>query len=182
MKMKKVVALSLAIVMLMALMCANVSANELIMTRAETAYHYTPRLDAGVWWSGYDTGDIYDLFCNRYPLTGEDVNIGFVNTGVGLPNTFVYDLSRKGTVEVKEDDALGWNTNELLFEKTGSFTINSDGNYRMTTWSTRSNVNTNQIEDNMTLELYIRVKIQTKIGDTQTSIEPHFLGYKFYTT
>ena len=181
MKMKKVVALSLAVVMLMALMCANVAANELNMTRAETAYHYTPRFDAGVWWSGYDTGDIYDLFCNKYPLTGEDVDIRFVNTGVGLPDTFVRSLNRTGTLEVKEDDALGWNTNELLFEKTGFFEINDDGAYRMRSWGSPSNVNTNQVEDNMTLELYIRVKVQTKPGDTQTSIDPHFLGYKFCT-
>lgn len=179
MKMKKVVALSLAVVMLMALMCAHVSANELIMTRAMTDQIYTPAFRAGTWWSGQDD-HVYDLSTTRSDLTGADIEVYFYNSNIGLSNNFIRDLTRVGTVEVKEEDT-GLNGNERLFVKTGNFGM-SNGNYRMCTWNPRTNVNTNVIESNTTLELYLRVYVPTMAGDNGVSIPENFLCYKFVTT
>lgn len=183
MKVKRIVSIALSVIIMMTLMCSSVFASEptLPMPRATTDYFYTPEMFAGEEWSGYAADEVHDLACSKSDLTGADINVYIYYTGVGMPNTFSKDESRKGEIEVKEEDS-GWgNDNESLFTRTGSFR-NDDGFYWMATWSTRSNVNTDVIEDNKTLELYILVTIQTKLLDTNNEIPENLICYKFVTT
>ena len=180
----RIISIALCAVIMMTFLCFNGYAAEpvLPLTRATTDYFYTPAMTAGEWWSGYDDDNIYDLACgSKDTLTGEDINVYIYYTGVGMPNTFSKDNSRTGTIEVKENDSGLGNENESLFTRTGFF-HNDNGFYSMTTWSSRSDVNTDVIEDNNTLELYIRVYIQTKSADTGTSIPKELICYKFVTT
>ncbi len=179
MKFIKAISIFLCAIMMMLPLSFTVSANELPMPRAETDIFYTPAMNAGITWSGYDADKVHDLSCSRNDLTGNDVNIYFYGTGVGLSDNFYTDETRLGVVTVKEDD-FGPNTNETLYKRTGIFS-EVDGVYRIRTWYTPSNVLTTGIESNYTLELYILVDIETKPSDTGTAVPKEFLAYRFGT-
>ena len=180
MKVNRIISIALSVILMVTLLCSNVSANELPITRASTDIFYTPEMTTGEEWSGYAAGEVHDLACSKDSLTGEDINIYFYNSGVGLSNDFEWDLTRTGEVTVKDNDP-GSNVNEVLFTCTGTFDM-SNGLYRMCRWGTRSDVNTEEVEDNSTLELYILVYIQTKPRDNSTYVPEDFLAYKFVTT
>ena len=186
MKIKRFLAVIVATVMMLSLFNLNVFASDLEpplpMTRATTDYFYTPAMTAGVWWSGYDSDRIYDLACSKTSLTGSDITVYIYYSQVGMPATFVKDGTRTCTLQVKEDDASAGNANELLFTRTGTFGIDSNGLYNIVSWSSRSDVNFDVVEDNSTLELYIRAYIQTKAGDSGTAVPKDLLCYKFATT
>jgi hypothetical protein len=150
------------------------------MPRATTDIFYTPEMTAGIEWSGYAHNIKHYLACSKDSLTGEDVNIYFYKTGVGLSDDYDWDLTRSGEVTVKEDDP-GSNANEVLFTRTGTFAMDN-GKYRMCIWSTRSDINTEVVETNSILELYILIYIQTKPDDQSTHVPENFMAYKFVTT
>lgn len=180
MKVNRIISITLSVILMVTLLCSNVSANELPMPRATTDIFYTPEMTAGEEWSGYAAGEVHDLACSKDSLSGEDINIYFYQTGVGLSDDYDWDLTRSGEVTVKDDDP-GPNTNEVLFTRVGTFAMDN-GKYRMCRWSTRSDVNTEEVEDNSTLELYILIYIQTKPLDQSTYVPENFMAYKFVTT
>ena len=151
MKVNRIISIALSVILMVALLCSSVSANELPMPRATTDIFYTPQMTAGIEWSGYANNRIHDLACSKDNLTGEDINIYFYKTGVGLSDEYERDLTRSGEVTVKENDP-GANDNETLFTRTGTFAMDN-GKYRMCLWSTRSDINTEVVETNSTLEL-----------------------------
>lgn len=180
MKVNRIISIALSVILMVALLCSSVSANELPMPRATTDIFYTPQMTAGIEWSGYANNRIHDLACSKDNLTGEDINIYFYKTGVGLSDEYERDLTRSGEVTVKENDP-GANDNETLFTRTGTFAMDN-GKYRMCLWSTRSDINTDVVETNSTLELYILIYIQTKPEDQSTVVPENFMAYKFVTT
>lgn len=183
MKVKRIVSIALSVIIMMTLMCSSVFANEhvLPMPRASTDKFYTPEMTAGIEWSGYADDEVYDLSCSKDGLTGEDINIYFYYTGVGMPADYYEDTSRTGLITVREDDP-GSNPNETLFTRTGFF-AKENGIYYMSTYGSRSDVNTSEVEDNSTLELYILVYIQTKPRDYgYTYIPASLIAYRFVTT
>lgn len=184
MKVNRTVAIVLSVVMVLSLLSINAFATEapLSMTRATTDLFYTPAMTAGKWWSGYDDNCIYNLACNKDSLTGSDIDMYIYYSQVGMPDTFVTDSTRTCEVEVKEYDSTVFNKNETAFTKTGTFGIDRNGLYNITGWSSKSDINTSVIESNDILELYIRVYIQTKNGDTGTSIPENLIYYQFVTT
>ena len=180
MKVNRIISITLSVILMVTLLCSNVSANELPMPRASTDIFRTPEMTAGEEWSGYAEDEVHDLVCSKDSLSGEDIHIYFYATGVGLSEDFSRDTSRTGLITVKDDDP-GSNPNEVLFTRTGTFS-EENGIYRMREWSSRSDVNTEEVEDNDTLELYILVYIQTKLDDHSTYIPANFLAYRFVTT
>lgn len=180
MKVNRIISIALSVIMMMTLLCPYAFANDLPMTRATTDIFYTPEMTVGVEWSGLAAGEVHNLVCGKDSLSGEDINIYFYKTGVGLSDDYDWDFTRTGEVTVKDDDP-GPNTNEVLFTRTGTFALDN-GKYRMCRWSTRSDVNTAEVEDNNTLELYILIDIQTKLKDKSTYVPENFMAYKFVTT
>lgn len=186
MKAKRIIAIALSMIMMISLLNLNAFAAEppLPMPRAATDLFYTPAMTAGAWWSGYNSGHIYDLACSKSSLKGSDIAIYIYYSEVGMPETFDTDESRNCTIEVKENDAGGINTNELAFKRTGTFGMDFKGLYNIVSWDTLSDVNESVIENNSTLELYIRVYIQTKPGDDDDdrAVPPELIYYNFVTT
>ena len=178
MKMKRLISIIFSVALLVALLCSPAHA---ATPRASTDRFRTPAMTAGVEWSGYAAGKIYNMLCeSKNSLNGDDIEIDFYQTGVGLSPRFVRDSTRHGVITVKEDDA-GSNQNEVLFTKTGTFSY-SLSIYCMRNYGTRSNINYGEIEDNNKVELYILVEIETKSGDTDTYIAPELIEYSFRTT
>lgn len=184
MKAKRLIATVLSAVMMLMLLSMGVFATETTkqMTRATTNYYYTPAMTAGTWWSGLDSNHIRNMTCNKSSLTGSDITVDFDDPPVGLPDTFWRDKTRICTVEVKEDDYSVFNANESVCKRTGTFGRDSRGLYRVVQWGTRSDINTDVIEDNDTVELYIVVNIETKARDTGTAVPANLIPYRFETT
>lgn len=184
MKAKRLIATVLSAVMMLMLLSMSAFATESTrqMTRASTDLFYTPAMTAGIWWSGYDCDNIYDMACNKSSLTGADVTVEFPPHRMGLPAGFAEDDDRICVVEVKEHDYSVFNENESVCKRVGFFGTDNRGMYRIMNWGSRSDINTDVVEDNGTVELYIRVRIETKAGDIETGVPANLICYQFETT
>ena len=65
MKVNRIISIALSVILMVALLCSSVSANELPMPRATTDIFYTPQMTAGIEWSGYANNRIHDLACSK---------------------------------------------------------------------------------------------------------------------
>lgn len=173
MKMKRFISIAFSVALLVALLCSPAHA-------ATTDKFLTPAMRAGVEWSGYSAGYIHDMVLNKSSVYAIDVDVDFYNTAIGLSDEYIWSNSRTATITVKDDDP-GSNENEELFYRVATFgTI--DGVYRPTSYGTRRIIDTEEIEDNNILELYLLITIRTVTGDQATAVDAGLFRYSFRTT
>lgn len=172
-KIKKII-MSLVLIGVMVIgMCGAVSA------KTTTGVWNSPKTTAGSWWSGYDNDDITSLTGTSSSIYGGDVGVYFYASSVGMPNGFIRSSNRTGEIELKEDDSSWFDENETARKITGYFAYDNSGRYRMTSYKI-TYTNSSCIEPNKTVELYLRIKINTISGDTTKNVPEGLFGYQLW--
>ena len=174
--MKKVIkkAITGCVVLSFVLSMFNVS-----FAQTTTSIWNSPACTAGTWWSGYSEDEVISLTGTNSTVYGGDVGIYFYSSSVGMPSSFNYSSSRTALIELKEDDDSSGNTNEPARKYTGYFRVDSSGLYRITSYA-NTYTNSNAIETNRTVELYMRIKVGVLSGDTSKNVPNGLFKYKIW--
>lgn len=160
----------IGIVTFLIIMCIS---SNVVFAAKTTGYKYTSSATAGAFKSESE----YSLsYSSSYSyVCGGDIGVYYYANSVGLQNSFVR-TNRNVYIELYENDVL---SSTIVRKYTGSFKT-VDGVYRPKVYST-TYTNTSKIEDDGTIELKIKHKVETNTGDTSTSIPAGLLKYKFWT-
>lgn len=156
---KLIIAISITALLIASMICTAFAADY-----DTTPVFETPENTAGTWWSGYDNDVFYGVNCSSSDVYGGDVGMYFIQSSVGLRSDFYRSSDRKAFFQLKEEDP-GDDENELVREYTGYFDTASTGLYQITAIG-NTYTNSDCIEGNSLVELYIRMKVQVNARDT----------------
>lgn len=173
-KIKKIIiAISITALLIASMICTAYAVNCVPVPAFDS-----PVNTAGTWWSGYDEDEIYGVNCSYTDVYGGDVGLYFIESSVGLPNSFYRTTERDAFFELKEDDP-GDDENELVREYTGHFNTTTTGLYQITT-ITNTYTNSDCIEGNSIVELYIRMYVQRNSNDTSRNVSGGLIKCQFW--
>ena len=173
-KTKKLLATIISAVLLIVSMLSTVFA----ANYDTTPIFDSPQNTAGTWWSGYDNDMFYGVNCSSSDVYGGDVGMRFIQSSVGLPASFYRMKNRVVYFELKEEDP-GYDENELVREYVGIMGTGSTGLYQIL--GTRNTyTNSNCIEGNSIVELYIRMKVQVHNKDAGRTVTKGLIRCQFW--
>ena len=144
-----------------------------------STYIDSQAMTASEWWSGYDAHITPVTAYYKDPeVYDSQVGIWFYTPDYGVGDHFYRSNERVASVQLKEDDA-GSNENELIRTYICTFGTDDNNRYRpMYFKNTGSSVVL--IEDNPTVELYIRVKVNEHISDYGDYVRSGIMCYKYW--
>lgn len=144
-----------------------------------STYIDSQAMTAGEWWSGYDAHITPVTAYYKDPeVYDSQVGIWFYSPDYGLSTEFYRSDERVAAIQLKEDDA-GSNENELIRTYVGRFDVDEQNRY-VPMYFSNTGSSVVLIEDNPTVELYIRVKVNTHISDYGDYVRSGILCYKYW--
>lgn len=138
----------------------------------------SPKNTAGTWWSGYDNDVFYGVNCSSSDVYGGDVGMNFIQSSVGLPESFYRMKDRVVYFELKDEDP-GYDENELVREYVGIMDTGSTGLYQII-GVRNSYTNSDCIEGNSIVELYIRMKVEVHDKDDSRTVPKGLIRCQFW--
>lgn len=127
-------------------------------------------------WTSENTRDLHSEGYSH--LCGGDVGVWYIDSGIGLQNSFVTSTDRYMYVNLYEEDTGLFASDDLCREYGLNFAV-VNGIYKPHYVYT-DYTNASSIEDDANVELYIKHKVMTISGDTSTAVPWGLTYYKIW--